>query len=116
LPLVWHWDDRQRRGVAAEAVELANGADHVLVFLGLSGEDKSEDSIGPKSICNQLVLLHALAEVHDRLIVILANGGVVRVSTWGDRVKRDLPWGHTLAAFEGMALSHNELAELVAEL
>jgi beta-glucosidase len=71
-----------------EAVELASGADHVLVFLGLPGEDESEgfDRTHLDLPANQLVLLHALAEVHDRLIVILANGGVVRVSTWEDRV------------------------------
>jgi beta-glucosidase len=71
-----------------EAVELASGADHVLVFLGLPGEDESEgfDRTHIDLPANQLVLLHALTEVHDRLIVILANGGVVRVSTWEDRV------------------------------
>jgi beta-glucosidase len=71
-----------------EAVELAREADHVLVFLGLPGEDESEgfDRTHIDLPTNQLVLLHALAEVHDRLIVILANGGVVRVSTWEDRV------------------------------
>ncbi|HEY6687525.1 MAG TPA: glycoside hydrolase family 3 C-terminal domain-containing protein [Propionibacteriaceae bacterium] len=71
-----------------EAVELASGADHVLVFLGLPGEDESEgfDRVHIDLPANQLVLLHALAEVHDRLIVILANGGVVRVSTWDDKV------------------------------
>jgi beta-glucosidase len=71
-----------------EAVELAGEADHVLVFLGLPGEDESEgfDRTHIDLPANQLVLLHALAEVHDRLIVILANGGVVRVSTWEDRV------------------------------
>jgi beta-glucosidase len=71
-----------------QAVELAGEADHVLVFLGLPGEDESEgfDRTHIDLPANQLVLLHALAEVHDRLIVILANGGVVRVSTWEDRV------------------------------
>jgi beta-glucosidase len=71
-----------------EAVELAREADHVLVFLGLPGEDESEgfDRTHIDLPANQLVLLHALADVHDRLIVILANGGVVRVSTWDDRV------------------------------
>jgi hypothetical protein len=47
-----------------EAVELANGADHVLVFLGLPGEDESEG----------FDRTHIDAEAHDRLIVILANG------------------------------------------
>jgi beta-glucosidase len=71
-----------------EAVELATEADHVLVFLGLPGEDESEgfDRTHIDLPANQLVLLHALADVHDRLIVILANGGVVRISTWEDRV------------------------------
>jgi beta-glucosidase len=70
-----------------EAVELASGADHVLVFLGLPGEDESEgfDRTHIDLPANQLMLVHTLAEVHDRLIVILANGGVVRVSTWEDK-------------------------------
>jgi len=71
-----------------EAVELASGADHVMVFLGLPGDDESEgfDRTHIDLPVNQLVLLHALAEVHDRLIVVLANGGVVRISTWDDKV------------------------------
>ena len=71
-----------------EAVEAARSADHVLVFLGLPGEDESEgfDRTQIDLPTNQLVLVHALAEVHDRLIVVLANGGVVRVSTWDDKV------------------------------
>ena len=78
-------DDEQ---LLQEAVDIARVADHVLVFLGLPGEDESEgfDRTQIDLPTNQLVLLHALAEVHDRLIVILANGGVVRVSTWDDRV------------------------------
>jgi beta-glucosidase len=78
-------DDEQ---LLQEALELASGADHVVVFLGLPGEDESEgfDRTHIDLPANQLVLLHALAEVHDRLIVILANGGIVRVSTWDDRV------------------------------
>jgi beta-glucosidase len=81
-------DDDDDEQLFQEAVELASGADHVVVFLGLPGEDESEgfDRTHIDLPANQLVLLHALAEVHDRLIVILANGGVVRVSTWEDRV------------------------------
>ncbi len=80
-------DDGEQQ-LLQEAVELASGADHVVVFLGLPGEDESEgfDRTHIDLPANQLVLLHALAEVHDRLIVILANGGIVRVSTWEDRV------------------------------
>jgi beta-glucosidase len=71
-----------------EAVELATGADHVVAFLGLPGADESEgfDRTHIDLPANQLVLVHALAEVHDRLIVVLANGSVVRVSTWQDKV------------------------------
>jgi beta-glucosidase len=79
-------DDDER--LLREAVDVARVADHVLVFLGLPGEDESEgfDRTHIDLPANQLVLLHALAEVHDQLIVILANGGAVRVSTWEEKV------------------------------
>ena len=35
---------------------------------------------------NQVRLVEALAEVHNRLIVVLANGSAVRLSTWQDKV------------------------------
>jgi beta-glucosidase len=75
-----------------EAVDAARGADHVLVFLGLPGEDESEgfDRTHIDLPTNQVALVHALAEVHNRLIVVLANGGVVRVSTLGEQGRRDL--------------------------
>jgi beta-glucosidase len=78
-------DDEQ---LLQEAIDLARTADHVLVFLGLPGADESEgfDRTHLDLPANQLVLVHALAEVHDRLIVVLANGGVVRVSTWQETV------------------------------
>src|SRR5512132_3595025 len=58
-----------------EAVEAARGADHVIVFLGLPGEDESEgfDRTHIDLPTNQVALVHALAKVHDRLIVVLAN-------------------------------------------
>ncbi len=82
-------DDEQLR---QEAVELAREADHVVVFLGLPGEDESEgfDRTHIDLPANQLVMLHAVADVHDRLIVILANGGVVRVVHLGGQGLRDL--------------------------
>ena len=72
----------------SEAVDLAREADHVVVFLGLPAEEESEgfDRTHIDLPANQLVMLYALAEVHDRLIVVLANGGVVRVSSWDDQV------------------------------
>jgi beta-glucosidase len=74
--------------LSREAVELARGADHVLVFLGLPAEDESEgyDRKHMDLPANQVALVHALAEVHDRLVVVLANGSVVRLSTWEDKV------------------------------
>jgi beta-glucosidase len=70
------------------AVELARDADHVLVFLGLPADDESEgfDRTHMDLPANQVRLVEALAEVHDRLIVVLANGSSVRLSTWQDKV------------------------------
>jgi beta-glucosidase len=106
-----------------EAVQLASGADHVLVFLGLPGEDESEgfDRTHIDLPANQLVLLHGLAEVHDRLIVILANGGVVRVSTWEDKVAAILEcWlsgqaagGAAVDLLLGVATPSGKLAETI---
>jgi len=74
--------------LSREAVELARDADDVLVFLGLPAEDESEgfDRKHMDLPANQVALVHALAEVHDRLVVVLANGSVVRMSTWDDKV------------------------------
>ncbi len=74
--------------LSREAVDLARSADHVLLFLGLPAEDESEgfDRKHMDLPANQVALVDALAEVHDRLIVVLANGSVVRMSTWEDKV------------------------------
>ena len=113
-------DDAQLR---QEAVELAREADHVVVFLGLPGEDESEgfDRTHIDLPANQLVMLHALADVHDRLIVILANGGVVRVSTWEDKVSAILEcWlsgqaagGAAVDLLLGVANPSGKLAETI---
>ena len=67
-----------------EAVEAARGADHVVVCLGLPGSAESEgfDRTHMDLPANQIALMEALAEVSDRLIVILANGSAVTMSTW----------------------------------
>jgi beta-glucosidase len=106
-----------------EAVELAREADHVVVFLGLPGEDESEgfDRTHIDLPANQLVMLYALADVHDRLIVILANGGVVRVSTWEDKVSAILEcWlsgqaagGAAVDLLLGVANPSGKLAETI---
>jgi beta-glucosidase len=106
-----------------EAVDLAREADHVVVFLGLPGEDESEgfDRTHIDLPANQLVMLYALAEVHERLIVILANGGVVRISTWEDQVSAILEcWlsgqaagGAAVDLLLGVANPSGKLAETI---
>jgi beta-glucosidase len=68
----------------AEAVELAAGADSVVVFLGLppSAESEGFDREHLELPANQVALLEAVATVHDRIVVVLANGGAVRVAGW----------------------------------
>jgi beta-glucosidase len=106
-----------------EAEDLAREADHVVVFLGLPAEEESEgfDRTHLDLPANQLVMLHALAEVHDRLIVILANGGVVRISSWEDRVSAILEcWlsgqaagGAAVDLLLGVANPSGKLAETI---
>jgi beta-glucosidase len=74
--------------LAREAVELARGAADVVVFLGLPSDYESEgfDRTHMDLPTNQVQLIEALAEVHDRLIVVLANGSAVRLSNWQDKV------------------------------
>ena len=77
-----------RPDLAAEAVALAQGADHVLLFLGLPSSAESEgfDREHLDLPANQLELLDAVTAVHNRVIVVLANGSVVRLSTWDHKV------------------------------
>lgn len=71
----------------AEAVDLAEQADHVVVFLGLPAADESEgfDRTHLDLPANQVALLEALSRVHDRLVVVLANGSSVRVAAWEEK-------------------------------
>ena len=107
----------------SEAVNLAREADHVVVFLALPAEEESEgfDRTHLDLPANQLVMLSALAEVHDRLIVILANGGVVRISSWADQVSAILEcWlsgqaagGAAVDLLLGVANPSGKLAETI---
>lgn len=69
----------------AEAVEAARGAGTVLLFLGLPAPDESEgyDRTHLDLPANQLAVLRAVAEVNDRVVVVLANGSAVAVE-WQD--------------------------------
>jgi beta-glucosidase len=70
--------------LADEAVALAAHADTTLVFLGLPAADESEgfDREHIELPPNQTTLLKRLAEVNRRVVVVLANGSVVRISGW----------------------------------
>ncbi|MFB4304533.1 glycoside hydrolase family 3 C-terminal domain-containing protein [Actinomadura sp. GTD37] len=67
-----------------EAVELAAGADVAVLFLGLPGEAESEgfDRTSIDLPGTQVALLRAVARVCPRVVVVLANGGVVSVAEW----------------------------------
>ena len=66
------------------ALEAAAAATTVVLFLGLPAADESEGydrrhlDLPPE----QVRLLRALTEVSPRVVVVLANGSVVRVSDW----------------------------------
>ena len=70
------------------AVALATECDHVVVFLGLPAEAESEgfDRTHIELPANQLGLVDALAGLGKPLVVVLANGSVVQLSTWEHKV------------------------------
>ncbi|REE97843.1 glycoside hydrolase family 3 C-terminal domain-containing protein [Thermomonospora umbrina] len=70
----------------AEAVGSAARADVALVFLGLPDEVESEgfDRTSIDLPQGQIDLLRRIAEVCPRVVVVLANGGVVSVADWQD--------------------------------
>ncbi|MEY9952234.1 glycoside hydrolase family 3 C-terminal domain-containing protein [Leifsonia sp. EB34] len=80
--------DSDEVALTAEAVSAASGADDVVVFLGLPGEDESEgfDREHIELPPAQTGLLEAVIAANPRVTVVLSNGGVVRVSGWADRV------------------------------
>lgn len=71
-----------------EAVRTARDADVVLLFLGLppSFESEGYDRDHLDLPAEQTELLHAVTAVNPNVVVILANGGVVRLSGWIDDV------------------------------
>jgi len=81
-------DSAENETLRAHAVAAARLADTVIVF---AGNPESEESEGfdrsrlelPES---QTELINALAEVARRVVVVLANGGVVTLEGWHDRV------------------------------
>ncbi|MBK0869508.1 glycoside hydrolase family 3 C-terminal domain-containing protein [Saccharopolyspora sp. HNM0986] len=73
----------------AEAVEVAARADVAVLFLGLPPDAESEgfDRDHLDLPAEQLELLHAVAEVQERIVVVLAGGSVVTVDPWQQHAK-----------------------------
>ena len=80
--------DDENEALGAAAVALASQCDHVVVFLGLPPEAESEgfDRTHIRLPADQLKLVDALAELGKPVIVVLANGSVVQLSTWEHKV------------------------------
>ena len=70
--------------LVAEAVEVARGAETVVLFLGLPAADESEgfDRSHMLLPSAQVELLRALRQVNDRIVVVLANGSAVLTTPW----------------------------------
>lgn len=81
---------RQTSGndLADEAVAAARGAGVVLFFAGLpqSAEAEGRDRADIELPAVQLELLDRVLEVNPRVVVVLSNGSVVRLSGFADRV------------------------------
>ncbi|MDQ1720895.1 MAG: beta-glucosidase, partial [Pseudonocardiales bacterium] len=73
--------------LVAEAVALAGRSQTVVVFLGLPEQAESEglDRTHLDLPADQLAVLDALAEVHDRIVVVLSNGSPVTLAPWQHR-------------------------------
>ncbi len=76
--------DGDATGLLEEAVAAAAAAEVAVLFLGLPAADESEgfDREHIDLPASQLALLEAVAAVQPEIVVVLANGGVVEVSSW----------------------------------
>ncbi|HEU4997790.1 MAG TPA: glycoside hydrolase family 3 C-terminal domain-containing protein [Lapillicoccus sp.] len=81
-------DGRPDADLVAEAVAAAAAADVAVVFLGLPDAYESEgfDRTDIELPTDQTALLDAVVAANPRTVVVLANGGVVRVAGFADRV------------------------------
>jgi beta-glucosidase len=80
--------DVDASGLLQEAVDLARGADVVLLFLGLpaSYEAEGNDRTTIELPADQLALIHAVTAVNDRVVAVLSNGSAVTTAGWRERV------------------------------
>ena len=71
-----------------EAARAADQADVVVLFLGLpdSAESEGFDRTHLELPANQLALVDALAAADHTIVAVLANGSVVRIAPWADKV------------------------------
>ncbi|KQM82202.1 glycoside hydrolase family 3 C-terminal domain-containing protein [Agromyces sp. Leaf222] len=74
--------------LTAEAVAVASAASTVLLFLGVPAEQESEgfDREDLELPAGQTELLDAVLAANANVVIVLANGGVVRLSGLADRV------------------------------
>jgi beta-glucosidase len=74
--------------LVAPAVAAASAAEAAVVFLGLPDAYESEgfDRADIELPADQLALLDAVVDANPRTVVVLSNGGVVRVAGVADRV------------------------------
>ncbi len=81
-------DGADAPALVAEAVEAAAAASVAVVFIGVPAEQESEgfDREHIELPADQLALLDAVAEANPNTVVVLSNGGVVRLSGFADRV------------------------------
>ncbi|UYP20174.1 glycoside hydrolase family 3 C-terminal domain-containing protein [Rhodococcus sp. Z13] len=81
-------DGSDSAGLVDEAVALARTADVAVVFLGVPAELESEgfDRDDLELPANQTALLDAVVAANPSTVVVLSNGGVVRLSGFADRV------------------------------
>ncbi|MFE3452566.1 glycoside hydrolase family 3 C-terminal domain-containing protein [Nonomuraea sp. NPDC059194] len=79
-------DGEQDDELARQAVAVAAEAEVALVFLGLPEPAESEgfDRTAIDLPEPQISLLRAVAEVCEKVVVVLSNGGVVSVAEWQD--------------------------------
>jgi beta-glucosidase len=79
-------DEAADAALRDEAVAAARQAGTVVAFCGLPAHDESEGYDRPRLSLpgNQIALLHALAQVNPRIVVVLANGSAVTVGEWRD--------------------------------
>lgn len=81
-------DGERDRVLEDAAVRAAESAGDVVVFLGLppAAESEAFDRTTLSLPEDQLALLARIAQVSDRVVVVLSNGGVVTVTPWRDSV------------------------------